>query len=103
MAVLNVATLSIPASAWNETLETCKKAKGILEGLGAQDVRFITPIAGGAPGGTVHSTFEAPDLASLGKVLDAMYTNQDMIALMARGSELGVTWQSSILAELPLS
>ena len=58
-------------------------------------------VAGAIPSGTVHSTFEADDLASLGKVLDSIYADADMLAMMQSGT--AVSWTSSILGELPLS
>jgi hypothetical protein len=101
MAILNVTTLTVPGSAWNETMEDLKKASPILEKAGAQDVRILSPIVGGGPTGTLHQVWETGDVATLGKVLDSVYTNDEILGMMMRAGELGVTWQNSILADMP--
>jgi len=78
-----------------------KKAHVIMEKYGAKNVRILAEVAGATPSGTVHSTFEADDLATLGKVLDSIYADPDILALMQSGA--AVSWTSSILAEIPVS
>jgi hypothetical protein len=100
MAVINVTTLRThSAEGWGQMVENHAKAKAILEKHGGRNVRLIVPIAGAEPSGTAHSTFEADDLASLGKILDSIYADPDMIALMTSGGE-SATWTTSVLLEM---
>jgi hypothetical protein len=101
MAVISVATLTVGDGRWEDFLDSNKKAKAILEKYGAKNVRLLAPVSGAEPSGTFHSTFEADDLASLGKVLDSIYADQDMLALMQSGA--ASSWTSSILGEIPLT
>ena len=55
------------------------------------------------PSGSVISTFEAYDLAALGKVLDAVYADPEILAMMQSSGSSGVTWTGSLLADIPLS
>lgn len=102
MAVTNVTTLTVKPGGWDDMMENTKKAKVILEKHGAKNVRLLVPVSGGGPSGTVHSTFEADDLAGVGKILDGIYTDPAMIELMTSGAD-SASWESSILLELPLS
>ena len=101
MPVTNVTTLTVQAGGWDDMVENCKKAKAILERHGGRNVRLMVPVSGGGPSGTAHTTFEADDLAGVGKVLDGIYADPEMIAVMAKGAETS-SWESSILVELPL-
>jgi hypothetical protein len=100
MAVISVATLT-SGDNWEQFLEANKKAKAILEKYGAKNVRLLAPVAGAEPSGTFHSTFEADDLATLGKILDSIYADPDMLALMMSGASS--SWTSSILGDIPLA
>jgi len=100
MAVISVATLTIGDS-WEAFLESNKKAKAILERYGAKNVRLLAPVAGAETSGTFHSTCVADDLATLGKILDSIYADPDMLALMQSGASS--SWTSSILGEIPLA
>jgi hypothetical protein len=101
MPVTNVTTLTVRPGGWDETVENCKKAKAILERHGGRNVRLMVPVSGGGPSGTAHTTFEADDLAGVGKVLDAIYADPEMLAVMMKGAE-SASWESSILVEMPL-
>ena len=102
MPVTNVTTLTITKpGGWDDMLENTKKAKAILERHGARNVRLMVPVSGGGPSGTAHTTFEADDLAAVGKVLDGIYADPEMVAVMTKGAESS-TWESSILVDLPL-
>jgi hypothetical protein len=101
MPVTNVTTLTVKPGGWDEMMENVKKAKVILERHGGRNVRLLVPVSGGGPSGTAHSTFEADDLAGVGKVLDGIYADPEMVALMMKGAE-SASWESSILAELPI-
>ena len=100
MPVTNVTTLTVNPGGWDEMMENTKKAKVILERHGGRNVRLMVPISGGGPSGTVHNTFEVDDLAALGKVLDGIYADPEMVALMMKGAE-SASWESSILMDLP--
>ena len=100
MPVTNVTTLTVKPGGWDDMLENSKKAKKILEKHGGRNVRLMVPISGGGPSGTAHSIFEADDLAALGKVLDGIYADPEMVAVMMKGAE-SATWESSILVDLP--
>ena len=100
MAVISVATLT-SGDNWEQFLEANKTAKAILEKYGAKNVRLLAPVAGAEPSGTFHSTFEADDLATLGKILDSIYADPDMLALMMSGASS--SWTSSILGDIPLA
>jgi len=101
MPVTNVTTLTVQAGGWDDMLENVKTAKAILERHGGRNVRLMVPVSGGGPSGTAHTTFEADDLAAVGKVLDGIYADPEMVAVMMKGAESS-TWESSILVELPL-
>jgi hypothetical protein len=100
MAVISVATITVAPGRWDEFVDGSRKAKAILEKLGAKNVRLLGELAGAVGSSAVHSTFEADDLASLGKVMDSIYADPDMLALMQNGT--AVSWTSSILGEIPL-
>jgi hypothetical protein len=85
---------------WDEMLENIKKANVILERHGGRNVRLMV-VSGGGPSGTAHSIFEADDLAALGKVLDGIYADPEMVAVMTKGAE-SASWESSILMDMPL-
>jgi hypothetical protein len=101
MAVISVATITVAPGRWDEFIEGSKKAKTMLEKHGAKNVRLLAELAGAVGSTAVHSTFEADDLAALGKVMDSIYADPDMLALMQNGT--AVSWTSSILGEIPLS
>jgi hypothetical protein len=101
MPVTNVTTLTVQPGGWDDMLENVKKAKAILEKHGARNVRLMVPVSGGGPSGTAHTTFEADDLAAVGKVLDSIYADPEMVAVMMKGAESS-SWESSILVDLPL-
>ena len=100
MAVISVGTITVADGRWDEFIEDNKKSKAILERYGAKNVRLLAEVAGATPSGTVHTTFEADDLASLGKILDGIYADPDMLAMMQAGA--AASWTSSILGEIPL-
>ena len=103
MTVMNVATLTVQRPGWDLMMENSKKAKVILEKHGAKNVRLLGPVEGGGPSGTVHSFFEADDLAAAGKVLDdAIHADPEMIPLMQTGAET-TSHVSSLLTDVPLS
>ena len=100
MAVISVTTLTV-GPGWDQFMDDQKKAKAILEKHGAKNVRLLAEVAGSVPSGTVHSTFEADDLGSLGKVLDAVYADPEILGMMQDSS--ATSWTSSILGEIPLA
>jgi hypothetical protein len=102
MAVVNVTTMTVKPGGWTKMVEDSKKAKAILEKYGAKNVRLLVPISGAEPSGTAHSTFEADDLAALGKVLDSIFADPDMIALMTSGAET-TSWVTSVVGDLPMT
>jgi hypothetical protein len=81
-------------------MESQKKAKAIMERHGAKNVRLLAPVAGAEPSGTMHQTFEADDMASLGKITDALFADPEILAMMQNGS--AASWTTSILGEIPL-
>ena len=99
MAVISVTTLTVGPD-WDKFLEDQKKAKAILERHGARNVRLLAEVAGATPSGTMHSTFEAENLESLGRITDAVFADAEILAMMQNGS--AASWTSSILGELPL-
>jgi hypothetical protein len=100
MAVINVTTLRVnSAEGWGQMVANHNKAKVILEKYGARNVRLLVPVAGAEPSGTAHSVFEAADLATLGKILDSIYADPDMITVMMSGAE-SASWTSGVLMEL---
>lgn len=102
MAVTNVTTITVQDLAgWDLMMENCAKSKVILERYGARNVRLLVPISGATPSGTVHSTFEADDLASLGKIVDGVFADAEMQAIMRSGGSSS-SWVTSVLAELPI-
>jgi hypothetical protein len=101
MPVTNVTTLTVQPGGWDDMLENVKKAKVILERHGGRNVRLMVPVSGGGRSGTAHTTFEADDLAAVGKVLDGIYADPEMVAVMMKGAESS-SWESSILVDLPL-
>ena len=103
MTVLSVTTLNLAGGRWDEFVESQKTSKAILEKHGAKNVRLLAEIAGSMPSGSVISTFEADDLAALGKVLDAVYADPEILAMMQSSGSSGVTWTGSLLADIPLS
>jgi len=102
MNVISVTTMKVAAGGWDQTVGNHVKAKPILERHGAQNVRLLVPLAGGAESGTVHLVFEAADMASIGKVTDAIYSDPDMQTLMRSGADI-TTWTTSLLGEVPIS
>ena len=69
----NVTTITVhDLAGWDLMMENTKKAKAILEKHGAKNVRLLVPLSGMTLSGTVHSIFEADDLATLGKILDGV-------------------------------
>ena len=100
MAVISVATLTAGDN-WEAFLDSNKQAKVILEKYGAKNVRLLAPIAGAEPSGIFHSTWEADDLATLGRIMDAVYADPDILAMMQSGASS--SWTSSILGEIPLA
>jgi hypothetical protein len=102
MAVMSVTTMTVKPGGWDKMVEDAKKAKVILEKYGAQNVRLIAEVAGATPSGTAHTVYEAADLAALGKVLDSVYADPEILAMMTSASE-NMTWTTSILGEIPLS
>jgi hypothetical protein len=102
MAVVNVTTMTVKPGGWDKMVADSQKAKGILEKYGAKNVRLLVPLAGAEPSGTAHTTFEADDLATLGKILDSIFADADMISLMQSGAET-TTWVTSVVADLPMS
>jgi len=98
MAVVNVSTITVADGRWEQFLEDSKKAHVIMEKYGAKNVRILAEVAGSTPSGTVHSTFEADNLAALGKILDSVYSDPDILAMMQ--SSAAASWTSSILAEV---
>jgi hypothetical protein len=101
MGVMNVTTLTAQPGGWDQLVENTQKAKVILEKYGARNVRLLAPIAGAEPAGTAHSVFEADDLATLGRILDSIFADPEMLALMQSGAE-SATWTTSILGDLPI-
>ena len=61
----------------------------------------MVPVSGGGPSGTAHTVFEADDLTAVGKVLNAIYADPEMVAVMTKGAE-SATWETSILMDLPI-
>jgi hypothetical protein len=102
MAVTNVTTITVhDLAGWDLMMENSKKAKVVLEKHGAKNVRLLVPISGATPSGTVHSTFEADDLAALGKILDGIFADPDMVAVMRSAGESS-SWVTSVLGDLPI-
>ena len=101
MAVISVSAITVAPDRWDEFMADSKKAHVIMEKYGAKNVRILAEVAGATPSGTVYSTFEADDLAALGKVLDLIYADPDILAMMQSGA--AASWTSSILAEVPVS
>jgi hypothetical protein len=102
MTVTNVTTLTVQPDGWDQMMENTKAANKIMEKYGARNARLLLPVAGAEASGIVHSVFETDDLATLGKILDSIYADADMQALMRKGAET-TSWTSSILMDLPLS
>jgi hypothetical protein len=101
MAVINVTTLTVAPDRWEQFIGDNKKSKAILERHGAKAVRLLAEVAGSVPSGTVHMTFEADNLAALGKILDSVYADPDILAMMQSG--VAVSWTSSILGDIPVT
>ena len=100
MAVANVTTITVQnLDGWNQMMDGYQKSKAILEKYGAKNVRLLVPVSGGGPSGTVHSIFEADDLAALGQILNSIYVDPEMIAVMQAAGD-STSWVSSILMEL---
>ena len=103
MTVTNVTTITVQGTdGWNQMMENTAKAKAILEKHGVKNFRLLVPVSGGSASGTVHNSFEVDDFATLGRVLDAIYTDPDMIALMTSAGDSS-SWVTSVLMEIPLS
>jgi hypothetical protein len=101
MAVISVTTLTVAPDRWEQFVEDNKKSKAILERHGARGVRLLAEVAGAVPSGTVHLTFEADSLQALGKIMDSVFADPDILAMMQ--SDVTVSWTGSILGEIPLS
>jgi hypothetical protein len=100
MAVISVTTLTVAPGNWDQFLEDNKKGKAILERNGAKNVRYLAEVAGSMPSGNVHLTYEADDLTSLGKIMDAVFADPEILAMMQDGAT--TSWTGSILGEIPL-
>ena len=81
-------------------MEENKKGKAILEKNGAKNVRYLAEVAGSTPSGTVILTYEADDMTSLGKIMDAVFADPEILAMMQSGTTM--SWTGSILGEIPL-
>lgn len=101
MAVISVTTLTVAPGNWDQFIEENKKSKAILERNGAKNVRYLAEVAGSMPSGIVILTYEADDMGSLGKIMDAAFADPEILAMMQNGS--AASWTSSILGEIPLA
>jgi len=101
MAALDVTTLTVQPAGWNQMVENHKKAKVILEKHGARNVRLLAPVAGAQPAGTVPVVWEADDLAALGKIMDPIFADPEILAIMQSSADT-TSWTSSILGDLPM-
>jgi len=100
MAVVSVTTLTVVADRWDQFIDDNKKSKAILERHGAKKVRLLAEVAGSVPSGTLHLTWEAADMAGLGKIMDSVFADPDILAMMQSGAT--VSWTGSIMGDIPL-
>ena len=51
--------------------------------------------------GTVHVVWPAEDLAALGKIMDSIFADPEILAIMQSTADT-TSWTSSILGDLPM-
>jgi hypothetical protein len=105
MAVLSVTSLQVKPDQWEAFLDTQRRSKAVLERCGATNVRLIVGMTAGEASGTLVQTFEAPDYAASGAILDKFLADPEGLALMGESNSVdGPTagWQSSLWSDIPL-
>ena len=105
MAVLSVTSLQVKPDQWEGFMDTQRRSKAVLERCGATDVRLIVGMIAGEASGTVVQTFEAPDHATAGAILDKFLADPEGLALMGESNSTGgatAGWQSSLWTEIEL-
>jgi len=70
MPVIAATTLTLKPGGYEAFLEGHQKAKAVLEGCGAKNVRLMGTIAGPEGGPAVATSYEFDDYASYGKFMD---------------------------------
>lgn len=105
MAVLSVTALQVKPDKWEEFLDQQRRAKAVLERCGATNYRLIVAMTAGEASGTLVGSWEAPDHAAAGAVLDKFLADPEGLALMGEsGMSDGATagWNSSLWTEVEL-
>jgi hypothetical protein len=105
MAVLSVTSYQITPDGYEDFLATQRQAKAVLERCGAENYRLIAAMMAGEASGTIISSYEVPDFASSGKVLDAFLADPEGMALLmqAGSADSGTAgWQSTNWVDIPL-
>ncbi len=101
MTVVNTTTLTFTAGGWDKLVEDVTKSKAILERHGAKNVRLLVPVSGPMGAGTAVTTLEADTHADMGKIMDAIFADPDMIAMMM-STEGATSWTASTFIDIPL-
>ena len=85
MAVVNVSVITVKPGQTEAALQGVRDGKSIVERHGGRNYRLMAPVAGPDPiVATFVLTWETPDMATWGKVNDAVWSDAELLALNAR-------------------
>ena len=105
MAVVGVSTFTVKPDRFEDELEEARKAKTLLEKIGAKNFRLLAAMVAGEQTGSLAMIYEADDFAGWGALMDKFLGDREGMALMAVINTTGGPvpgFQGAIWVDVPL-
>jgi hypothetical protein len=103
MTVISTSIVQVKPDRFEEWLDQIRRAKPILEGYGAKNVRVLVGLVAGQQTGTIVVALEADDFAAAGAVQDKAIANPEVREMMRVGDASPISgYQTSQFLDVPL-
>jgi hypothetical protein len=103
MTVVSTTIVQVKPDRFEEWLDVMRKAKPILEGYGARNVRVLVGLVAGQATGTIVTTLEVDDFAAAGAVQDKAIANPEVREMLSVGDASPMSgFQTSQFIDIPL-
>ena len=100
MAVVSVATFTVPPDRMEEFIEAIRKGKVLTEKHGGRNCRLLSAVVAGEATGSMAFVTEVDDFAGWGAVNDGFFGDPEGSALVALAASMG--YQSALWVDVPL-
>ena len=100
MAVVPVATFTVPADGLEEFIEAIRKAKVVAERSGGRNCRLLSAVVAGEATGSMAFISEVDDFAAWGAYTDKFFGDPEGSALAALAASL--VHQQTLWVDVPL-